>query len=298
VYGEPFADPSAIPTMLIAAAAREHVTVVLTGDGGDELFAGYNRQVFGDRIDSLGRRLPSSLVRPIGRTMLATPPAPVDSTASSLAWLARRSPPRSPGEKLHKVARHLDASRREPAVAADLASRIWMDPAALTGRGADVRAEGASFGEALLSHDRGCTLPEQMLAKVDRATMRVALEARPPLLDPRVVAQARSTPLDILVRGGKGKAPLRDVVSRLIDPALLDRPKMGFDPPIGEWLRGPLREWATERLAPSELRASGISGTEVVREAWDRHQAGRSNEDYRLWSVLQYQAWVEWVRRS
>ena len=171
------------------------------------------------------------------------------------------------------------------------------DISALTGNAEhyDLGVESARFEDDLLELDRRLTLPEQMLTKVDRATMAIGLEARPPLLDPRVVAIARAVPFAEHVSRGHGKQLLRRVVARLIEPALLDRPKMGFDPPIGEWLRGPLRSWADELLRPDALRASGITGATQVTRSWSRHLSGTSSEEQRLWTILQYQLWFHEV---
>ena len=164
---------------------------------------------------------------------------------------------------------------------------MWADPDLLVdeGRPASLGIDGGAFDEELLALDRRLTLPEQMLTKVDRATMATGLEARPPLLDPRVVAIARMAPLSAHVRDAVGKQLLRGLVPRLIDPALLDRPKMGFDPPVGAWLRGPLRSWADELLQEDALRASGISGTAEVARRWSRHLSGASSEEQRLWTA-------------
>jgi asparagine synthase (glutamine-hydrolysing) len=291
IYGEPFGDPSAIPTHLIAAEARRSVGVALTGDGGDELFGGYNRLVRGARIDRLRRRVPGALRDPLASFAHRLDPTSVDRWGRRLSAAARRPPIPNLGDKLQKAASALGASATPSAILSLVA--MWADPGSLVehGRPLPLGIGGGSFDEELLALDRRLTLPEQMLTKVDRATMRVALEARPPLLDPRVVAVARRASIDQHVQGGTGKQLLRALLPRLIDPALLDRPKMGFDAPIGGWLRGPLRMWADELLAPDALRETGISGVEEVARRWKAHLAGSSSEEYRLWTLLQYQLW-------
>lgn len=295
LYGEPFGDPSAIPTHLIARAARASVTVALTGDGGDELFGGYNRLVAGARLDRLRRRLPAPLRLRLARAAAALAPAAIDRWAARASTVKRRPAIPNAGEKLHKAATVLGAATTQEAIAALVG--LWPDPAALTGSADryDLGSTTDRFEDDLLELDRRLTLPELMLTKVDRATMAIGLEARPPLLDPRVVAIARSVSFAEHVSGGQGKQLLRRAVARLVDPALLDRPKMGFDPPIGVWLRGPLRSWADDLLQPDALRASGITGTAEVGRSWSRHLAGASSEEQRLWTVLQYQLWFHEV---
>jgi asparagine synthase (glutamine-hydrolysing) len=291
IYGEPFGDPSAIPTHLIAAEARRSVVVALTGDGGDELFGGYNRLVQGARLDRLRGRAPAPVRGPLASVAGRVDPATTDVWGRRISHAAGRPPIPNMGDKLHKAAATLGAPSTPSAISALVA--MWDDPGSLVdhGRPRPLDIGQGPFAEELLELDRRLTLPEQMLTKVDRATMRVALEARPPLLDPRVVAIARRASVERHVQGGAGKQLLRAVVPRLIDPALLDRPKMGFDAPIGTWLRGPLRMWADELLAPDALRETGISGVDEVARRWSAHLDGSSSEEYRLWTLLQYQLW-------
>jgi asparagine synthase (glutamine-hydrolysing) len=291
IYGEPFGDPSAIPTHLIAAQARRCVGVALTGDGGDELFGGYNRLVRGARLDRLRRRVPTAVRSPLASFGHRLDPASVDSWGRRFSRAAGRPPIPNLGDKLQKAASALGACDTPSAIISFVA--MWADPGLLVehGRPLPLNIGSGSFDKELLELDRRLTLPEQMLTKVDRATMRVALEARPPLLDPRVVAIARRASIDQHVQGRTGKQLLRALIPRLIDPALLDRPKMGFDAPIGDWLRGPLRMWADELLAPDALHETGISGVEEVACRWKAHLDGSSSEEYRLWTLLQYQLW-------
>lgn len=295
LYGEPFGDPSAIPTHLIAAAARSRVTVALTGDGGDELFGGYNRLVAGMRLERLRRALPPRARSVLGAALTGVPTAALTRVGGPAGRLAGEGAVPNVADKLHKAAATLAADDIAAAITSLVA--VWPDPGQLLpgARPRDLAVGGGAFGDELLALDRRLTLPEQMLTKVDRASMATSLEARPALLDPRVVAYAQHLPLAAHVEGRVGKQQLRRIVGRLVDPSLLDRPKMGFDPPIGAWLRGPLRTWAEELLGPSALRASGISAVEPVRRSLERHQRGAGNEEYRLWTVLQYQLWFDSV---
>ena len=293
IYGEPFGDPSAIPTLLIAAEAKRSVGVALTGDGGDELFGGYNRLVAGARLDRLRARLPGPAGAGSGAAVDLVGPRRVERLATTAARRVGRPPIPNLADKLTKAAAVLGSSATPEAILALVA--MWADPSALGVGGTPLHLGMGSgtFGDELLALDRRWTLPEQMLTKVDRATMHVALEARPPLLDHRVVALARRAAFADHVQDGVGKQLLRALVPRLIDPALLDRPKMGFDPPFGSWLRGPLRGWADQLLAPDALAASGITRPEAVTAAWQDHLAGASGLDAKLWTVLQFQQWHE-----
>ena len=295
LYGEPFGDPSAIPTHLLARAARDQVTVALTGDGGDELFGGYNRLVVGAQLERVRAALPSSLRSLVGTVVGGLPLAALDRLGGAAGRLAGAGNVPNIAEKLHKAGVALATDDTAAAMTSLVA--IWPDPSQLLpgARPRSLGFGGGSFGNELLNFDRRSTLPEQMLAKVDRASMAVGLEARPPLLDPRIVAYATALPLSAHVGRRSGKQQLRRIVSRLVDPSLLDRPKMGFDPPIGAWLRGPLRTWAEELLRPSMLRASGISAVEPIRRSLDRHLSGAGGEEYRLWTLLQYQLWFDGV---
>jgi len=288
IYGEPFGDPSALPTALVCAAARTHVTVALGGDGGDEMFVGYNRYVLGDALWQRVRRMPRPLRRALGELAALPPPGLVDRIASRGP---RRFRVRNPGDKLQKGARLLQAAD-ESGFAAALVEE-WRPEEILADRVAapgDPPGGPAELLPALVRRDLLTTLPDQMLVKVDRASMAASLEVRSPLLDHRLLTLAWSVPFTWHVREGAGKQLLRRVVNDHVPPALLDRPKMGFDPPIGTWLRGPLRPWASDLLDARSVAAAGLRPDAVARR-WDEHRSGRVNHDYALWTVLQYLAW-------
>lgn len=297
VYDEPFGDPSAVPTVLVSEAARRFVTVCLSGDGGDEVFAGYNRHVLGPRLWGWLGALPAPVRRAAGTALLA-PPRAVWERAGAL--LPARSRVRNPADKVEKLSRLL-ASPDAAGLYRRLASQ-WDDPASVV-LGARERPtladEPARWPplhdvlEQFLWLDTSMVLPDDMLAKVDRASMAASLELRVPLLDHRIVEWAWRLPSAAKLRDGRGKWVLRQVLDRYVPAALLDRPKMGFDPPLGAWLRGPLRDWAEDLLAPSRLAADGWFDPAPVRAQWDDHQAGRRNNDYRLWSVLMFQSWLD-----
>ncbi len=293
MYDEPFADASQIPTYLVARMTRAHVTVALSGDGGDEVFAGYNRHVWASRLERLVR-LPHGLRR-FAACALRTAPAGI-LEALLLPIPAARRPVR-PAEKAAKLAALLEADDAQ-ALYRELVSQ-WPDPAGLVpgaheGLGpADdpgIAESIPEFGPRMQLLDTLGYLPDDVLTKVDRATMAVALEARNPFLDHRVVEHAWTLPPEFKVRDGAGKWILREVLSRYVPRSLFERPKMGFAVPVGEWLRGPLREWAEDLLAPAAIAADGILDPAPVARAWRAHLDG-ADRTYRLWTVLMFRAW-------
>jgi asparagine synthase (glutamine-hydrolysing) len=300
LWDEPFGDVSQIPTYLVSAMAREHVTVCLSGDGGDELFGGYNRYLW---VDSTGRsiaRLPR-LVRRLGASLIhALGP---EAWNRLLAPAARLLPGalrvQSPGYRLYKAA--LVLATDEPAAIYRSLVSHWQRPTDLVIGGVEPRTvldeeDGSGLGDGLQTMmylDAVTYLPDDILVKVDRASMGVGLEARVPLLDHRLFEFAWSLPRAWKVRDGVGKRPLRAVLQRHLPGALLDRPKMGFSVPLGAWLRGPLRDWAEALLDEGRLRREGFLAPEPVRSAWRDHLAGSRAGEYRLWNILMFQAWLD-----
>jgi asparagine synthase (glutamine-hydrolysing) len=321
VYDEPFADPSQIPSMLVAHVARGHMTVALTGDGGDEAFVGYNRYVLGSAAWRRLRRLPMPVRRGVRRSLLAVPPGRVDRVMRRIEPVTpRRLRLRNPGDKVQKLVRLLDAASTPDGAGGSgdgflyhaLVSE-WPDPGALALGATEpsifaatashfdesTPAEGASaiaglgVVERMMFLDQLGVLPDGMLTKVDRASMAASLECRLPLLDHRVVELAWSLPVDWHLHGGRGKQLLRSVLDRYVPRELIDRPKMGFDPPIGEWLRGPLRDWGEALLDRRRLTDEGWLDPGPIYRRWSEHQQRTRNWDYALWTVLQFQAWLE-----
>ena len=293
-YDEPFADSSQIPTFLVAEMTRRHVTVALSGDGGDELFTGYNRYFWAEAIWRRIGRIPATM-RHVGAGALRTL-AP--STWDRLfALLPPRVRPPQAGDKLHKLAGMLGGAGPD-AIYRRLVS-YWepetiavggSEPASILTE-AGVARDVPSFTARMQFLDTVTYLPDDILTKVDRATMAVSLEGRVPLLDHRVVEYAWTLPLSLKVRNGQGKWALRQVLDRYVPAALVDRPKMGFGVPIDSWLRGPLRGWADELLSPHALKADGLLRPEPITAMWQDHLSGRRNWHGPLWVILMFQAW-------
>ncbi len=297
IWDEPFADSSQLPTHLVATVARRAVTVALSGDGGDELFAGYNRHAWLDRVWRAADPLPPSIRRGVGGTLRRIPPGAVDSLA---ARLPARWQVRLPSTKVAKLGRVLQAPSVDDAYQA-LVSH-WEDPVSLVPGASPVGTAVANgHGETdnrdvmaqLLRTDLVTYLPDDILTKVDRAAMAVSLETRTPFLDRGVLEAAWRLPPTSKRRDGTAKWMLRQILYRHVPSSLVDRPKMGFGVPIGDWLRGPLRPWAEDLLSDAALRRHGLLRPEPIREAWDLHQSKRRDLNAELWDVLMLQAWLE-----
>ncbi len=301
MYDEPFADSSQIPTYLVSALARQHVTVSLSGDGGDELFAGYNRHVWGKKIWKRVGWMPLGLRRAGAHAMTSVSPERWDELFRSGGSLLRRAARhRTPGDKLHKLAGVLGAESPE-AMYRTLTSH-WKDPASLVLGSVEpptlltstaAWADLSDVTERMAFLDLVSYLPDDILTKVDRASMAVSLEARVPLLDHRVVEFAWRTPLAMKIRGGQSKWLLRQVLYRYVPRKLVERPKTGFGIPLHAWLRGPMRDWAESLLDGKRLREEGFFDAAQVRAKWVEHLSGTRNWAHALWDVLMFQAWLE-----
>jgi asparagine synthase (glutamine-hydrolysing) len=297
MYDEPFADPSQIPTHLVSKLARRHVTVALSGDGGDELFCGYARYSFVNSLWNALKRIPGPAARTVANLIRSIPARIIDRASSSLP-LPRRLQ-NSPGQKLHRLADHLMA--QDPAEIYLRAVSMWPDPAAVVLGSREYQVVAQSIRkfadmpdvrEMAMITDLTNYLPDDILTKVDRASMAAGLEARVPLLDHRVVEFAWRLPLNFKIRKHQTKWALRQVLYRYVPPALVERPKMGFGVPIDLWLREPLREWAADLLSPESLSRHGFFSVKPIREKWEEHVSGARNWQYLLWPVLMFQAWI------
>ncbi|MFN3486594.1 MAG: asparagine synthetase B family protein, partial [Planctomycetota bacterium] len=297
VYDEPFADSSQIPTCLVSRLARRRVTVALSGDGGDELFGGYVRYAAADAVWRKASKVPVPVRRGVAAFVGAMWPEPVDAWAAdalgALGWLRGRIGRRVRLRRLAGVLRFRDFGE----LYEDFMVH-WKEGLVVGARGgrAEAYREGGGWPDrwaAMAAMDLGAYLPDDLLVKVDRASMAVGLEVRAPFLDPRVVEWALGLPRSLKLRKGLSKWVLRRVVYRHVPREWVDRPKMGFGVPMGEWLRGPLRDWAESLLQPRRLEGEGFLRPAPVWRLWLRHLDGRVDGHLPLWAVLMFQAWLE-----
>ena len=297
LYDEPFADASQIPTHLVSMLARRDVTVALSGDGGDELFGGYRRYFLGNTAWRSVAWIPSRF-RTFGGNAVGRIRARTWQRVFDV--LPRGMRPRSAADTIAKAASVFESRTPEDVYRSLLIQ--WPNATEVT-LGAnnddsavwrDERLQSISdFTSRMMLLDTVTYLPDDILVKVDRASMGVSLEAREPLLDHRVVEFAWRLPLRMKVRAARGKRLLRRVLSRYVPDRLTERPKMGFGVPIDQWLRGPLREWAEALLDESRLRRDGFFDPKPVRQRWSEHLSGRRNWQYSLWTVLMFQLWLD-----
>jgi asparagine synthase (glutamine-hydrolysing) len=293
IWDEPFADVSQIPTLLVARMARPHVTVALSGDGGDESFGGYARYFIPTRLAPVFGA-PRGLRRIASSALLALQPERWEALLGALRLpvALRRT---LCGENLQKFASVLDAADEH-----ELYERLITLGPGSPGRVPATEATAVpplpdSIGR-MIYRDMTGYLPGDILVKLDRATMAVSLEARCPLLDHRIVEFAWRLPTAAKIRHGKGKWLLRRVLRRYVPEALFDRPKQGFNVPIGAWLKGPLREWACDLLAAPKLRREGFLDPGHVQACWQDHLSGRRDRAHELWAILMVQAWLDAAR--
>lgn len=298
MYDEPHADSSQIPTYLVAKLAREHVTVALSGDGGDELFAGYDRYAQGAKLMQGLGKLPRPLRQVLAGAVSGVPRGLIDMVMDPIRPTPQGK--ENNGQRMRRLADYLQ-SRDLDDLHRKLVSRWRFPEQAVPGAmppptALDTLAPprgGLSDIERMMQLDMLTYMPDDILAKVDRATMAVSLESRAPLLDHRVVEFAWALAPELKHRKGVSKWVLRQVLYRHVPQELIDRPKMGFEVPIGLWLRGPLREWAEALLAPDRLTREGWFEPKVIARHWQDHLSGKANWGLQLWNVLMFQAWLE-----
>ncbi|MDF2713119.1 MAG: asnB [Paenibacillus sp.] len=300
LYDEPFSDSSQIPTFLVAQLAKKHVTVSLSGDGGDELFGGYSRYFTAqriwrklDRFPKLGRMGASKFIQSISK----------DRWDKSFGWLSpllATSGKSGPvGDKMHKLAGLLGEPTSRTFYKSLISHCDSPESIVIGGSEPDTvfagrRSEALfEYMEEMMYLDSISYLPDDILVKVDRAGMGVSLESRIPLLDHRIVEFAWRLPLSMKVRNQKGKWLLREVLHQYVPSEMMDRPKKGFGVPIESWLRGPLREWAESMLDESKIRSQGFFDPVPIRQKWEEHISGKRNCHSYLWNILMFQAWYE-----
>jgi asparagine synthase (glutamine-hydrolysing) len=300
IYDEPFADESQIPTVLLSELTRRHVTVSLSGDGGDELFGGYTRYLWAQRIWRKAGWAPDPAKEfaawALTRLSVQQWEAVFKRAGNLLPPKIRQ---RNPGEKLHKLAEAVKAASPEGLYLA-LVSQ-WKDPASIV-LGAREPATTLSDSSQwiacqdlvrrMMYADAAVYLPDDLLVKMDRASMSASLEARVPLLDHRLIEFAWTIPQSLKFRDGHGKWVLRQILNKYVPQSLIDRPKMGFDVPIGAWLRGPLRGWAEELLDERRLRSEGFFDALPIKQKWTEHLTGARNWQNEIWNILMFQSWL------
>lgn len=295
IYDEPFADSSQIPTFLVAEMARQHVTVCLSGDAGDELFCGYNRYLLTAKVWRTLSKFPH-----FSRRFLAGVLRNVSITSWNKVnkFLPNKYRMSNLGDKLHKVADVITSQDikslyiglisicKEPeklVIGANTASSLILDSA----------PKGLDDISWMMATDSLSYLPGDILTKVDRAAMAVSLETRVPFLDHRVFELAWRIPLEFKLQDGKGKIPLRNILYKYVPKELIERPKTGFAIPISEWLRGPLKPWAEKLIAKQRIDSEGFFNSDIILRMWDEHQIGTRSWHYQLWTVLMFQIWYE-----
>ena len=297
VYDEPFADSSQLPTMLVSTVARQHVTVALSGDAGDEVFGGYSRYFEGPRVWRYGRMMTGPGRRLAAHAIRAVSPEGWDRIGGLPGLRSRVG---RLGDKAHKLAESFGWVGGIDDLYRAMVGKWPGEGGPVLGAGVrPTSLEDASWHslvaapeQRMMIHDTLGYLIDDILAKVDRAAMSVSLETRAPFLDPDVVEWAWRLPVSMTIRGGQGKWALRQILYRHVPRDLIERPKAGFAVPVGNWLRGPLRDWAEDLIAEKRLREEGWLDAGQVRRLWQDHLSGRRDWTTPLWSVLMYQAWL------
>jgi asparagine synthase (glutamine-hydrolysing) len=300
LYDEPFSDYSQIPTYLVCKMARQHVTVALSGDAGDELFGGYERYFVGRNLWDKFAWMPPALKKLTAAAMTVLPPGALNSLGNLAKPVLPKRLRHVPfGDKLHKLAEVVAAPGME-SLYLTLMSH-WKRPEDIVIGGHDrdtsiTDTRGwprvSDFTHRMMHLDMETYLPGDILTKVDRAAMGVSLEGRIPLLDTNLIEFAWKVPFSMKVRGGQGKWLMRETLYRHVPKTMIDRPKRGFGVPLEHWLRGELRDWAEDLLSESRLKREGYFHPAPIRQKWQEHLSGTRNWHFYLWDVLMFQAWL------
>ena len=301
LYDEPFADSSQIPTHLICRAAQKHVTVALSGDGGDELFGGYNRYIHGEMLWRKISTLPISMRKILGAVLLKIPESTWDKVGTTYNLIrSGGSGISNLGSKVHRLGERLRLIGNLDDLHRNMVS-TWIEPEKLfinnvSEPDSQIEDNLPNFGidnlaMRMMVKDMRSYLPDDILCKVDRAAMGVSLETRAPFLDPDVISLSSRLPIDMKIRNGQGKWILRQVLYRHVPSNIIDRPKKGFAIPIALWLRGPLRDWGEDLLSTKRLTEDGLFKTDVIHNMWSEHLSGKLDRSAMLWAILMFQSW-------
>lgn len=299
IYDEPFADASQIPTVLISRMARKSVKVALSGDGGDELFGGYNRYLWLEKMHNIRKWLPPTIAKAVAYLLVSLSPASWDRAYRLLPRIVATR--RRVGESLYKLAESLSAS--DPREMYWRAISQWSSPDSTVKGGFELDTLSVSryswgqfpggYIQDMMYLDSVSYLPDDILVKTDRASMSTGLELRAPFLDTRVVDFALRQPLNVKIRNGQTKWLLRQLLYKYVPRQLVARPKMGFAVPVADWLRGPLKDWAESLINEKRLMSEDYFHSRPILDCWKDHLSGRRNHQYRLWGILMFQAWLE-----
>ncbi len=301
IYCEPFADSSQIPTWLVSRLAKQYVTVSLSGDGGDELFCGYNRYYWARSIHQKTARLPAGLRMGISHSIQRVPPEMLDRL---FGFLSKGIPGRyryhQAGDKLHKIAKVLSAKDKSEVYQQLISQTLYpeqlvigLTESACAMPMPEMESMHEHFEHYMMHLDLLGYLPGDILTKLDRASMAVSLEARVPFLDHRIIEYAWKLPLSVKLKGRQGKWILRQILNRYIPQSMIDRPKRGFGIPLAQWLKGPLKEWAEQLLSASRLEQEGYLNIACASRLWDEHQSGKHDHSAILWNILMFQSWLD-----
>ena len=298
LYDEPFADSSQIPTYLVSRMAREHVTVALSGDAGDELFGGYNRHLRAPSLYKLMSFFPDFLKPGLSNFITLFPSSFLNTLGNNLPGSYKTS---FLGHKLHRFGDRLLSVKKDEDLYHSFVSE-WKNPSEVVLKSQEpqsilknelLKVDLDSFEERMMFMDAMTYLPDDILVKVDRASMGVSLETRAPFLDHRVVELSASIPLKYKIEKGTGKKILRKILYKYVPRKLLERPKQGFGIPLGHWLRDPLRDWSEDLLSENRLKSQGFFDPVKIRSRWDEHLKGKKNWESSLWNVLMFQSWLD-----
>lgn len=300
IYDEPFSDSSQIPTFLVSQMAQKQVKVCLSGDGGDEIFGGYNRYTWGNSFLSKQMKIPKPFRTFASKLIMSVSPSIWNKLLAPASYLSpQKLKYTNVGDKLHKLASILNSSSFEEFYCKLISHWNFPESIVIGGKEPETfvnmktASNDVSNVEQMMFYDMLMYLPDDILVKTDRAAMAVSLETRAPFLDHRVIDLASRLPLHMKIRGGTNKWCLRELLYRRVPKKLIERPKMGFGVPIGDWLRGPLHDWAENLLEEKKMIQSGYFQNVEIQKKWREHLSGEKNWHYYLWDILMFESWRE-----